>query len=236
MVVSQVSSVRRRQRLASVGLSGIATFVLSLVALHATALRDEPSHMSQFANSQFALFWVFAIYSFILGTSLLIWALKPCLRACRSKRAGLVLLWLAGLGAIVLAAFPTDAVYPLTIRGIIHDNAALMTFVLLGAAMVVLAPAFRASPDFAAFARTSLVLGILVTVSWMVYLATTLGDMAVRGPVQRVLVGLIVAWFTMLALRIRRLSDDSPTDVPGPSAAIHQRVVRARTAAIRRKA
>lgn len=205
---------RRRNLLAALSLAATAAFVLALLALHAASLGDEPTHMSQFANSQYGLLWAVALYTFVVGAGMLVWALKPQLADCPSKKAGLWMLGLAGVGAILLAAFPTDKTLPITVTGEIHERAALTTFVLLGAAMVALAPAFRSSPGLGPFAGVSLVLGLLVTFAWSVYLALTLEQAGMRGVAQRVLVGLIVAWFVLLALRLLRSRTPAPRPVP----------------------
>jgi hypothetical protein len=195
---------RRRNFLAALSLVATGAFVVALLALHAANLGNEPTHMSQFANSPFGLLWALALYTFILGGAMLVWALKPQLSDCPSKRAGLWMLGLAGVASILLAAFPADATVPLTFTGEVHDRAAVATFVLLGASMVVLAPAFRHSPALGPFAGVSLTLGLLVTFSWATYLALTLGGLERPGVAQRFLVGFIVAWFVLLALRLLR--------------------------------
>lgn len=204
MAISALTSDVRRRRdfLAALSLAATAAFVLALFALHAASLGDEPTHMSQFANSRFGLLWALAVYTFIVGGAMLVWALKPQLSNCPSKKAGLWMLCLAGVASILLAVFPADATLPLTITGEIHDRAALTTFVLLGASMVVLAPAFRSSPNLGPFAGVSFTLGLLVTLSWATYLALTLADFGMRGLAQRILVGFIVTWFVLLALRL----------------------------------
>lgn len=222
----RASLVRRRQRLASVGLAGIAVFVVALVVLHATALGRLPSHMSQFANSRFGLFWAVALYTLIVGTSLEVWALRSCLPDCLSKRVGLAMLSLAAVGALLLATFPADAVHPVTWRGTVHDDAAATTLVLLTGSMVVLAPAFHASPGFVRFARLSLAMGVLTALALTVYLVTSWHHADGRGPAQRVLVGLILAWFSVLAVRLWRVPEPSQGE-GGPE--------RPRLAAVRRR-
>lgn len=197
------SALRRRQRLATSGLFGIALFVIGLGALHVAAIGNEPPHMSQFAHSRFGLFWVMCLSAFLVGTALLVWALGPCLGKSRAKRAGLTLLMLAGSGGLLLARFPIGAARPLSLTGAIHEYAAVATFVLLGAAMLVLVPAFRASRHLARFAGASLALGVLVNVALVVYFVSSWENLAMRGPAQRVLVAFITAWFTILALRLR---------------------------------
>lgn len=211
----QSFALRRRQRLATVGLFGIALFVVGLGALHVVAIGNEPPHMSQFAHSRFGLSWVLCLSAFIAGTALLVWALGPCLGKSRAKRTGITLLCLAGSGGLLLAGFPMGAVRPLSLTGAIHEGAAAATFVLLGAAMLVLVPAFRASRDLARFAGASLALGILVNVALVVYFVSSWENLALRGPAQRVLVAFITAWFTILALRLRARHPTAPRLVRG---------------------
>lgn len=194
---------RWRNLLACLGLGAIAAFVVALAILHGAAGRDAPGHMSEFANSPYSLLWAMAVYTFILGGAMVVWALRPALHDCPAKWIGIAMLWLAGAGAVLLATFPADDTYVRTLSGRVHNEAAVATFVLLGVAMVVLAPAFRASPGLGGFARTSVLLGVLVTGAWMTYLVTALRQIDLYAPAQRVLVGLITVWFVLLGLRLR---------------------------------
>lgn len=201
---------RWRNILACLGLGAIAAFVIALVVLHVSAGQQPPSHMSEFANSRFGLLWALAVYTCIVGCAMVAWALKPCLSNCPSKWIGMAMLWLAGIAALLLATFPTDDTYVQTFSGRVHNEAALTTFALLGAAMVVLAPAFRDSPSLGRFARVSVLLGVLVTASWVTYLVTTLRQIEVYAPAQRILVALITTWFVLLALRLRSAAAARP--------------------------
>lgn len=205
--MARASAARRRQRLATAGLFGIAVFVCGLVALHVASLRDEPLHMSQFANSRMGGFWVLCVSSFIAGTSMLVAALRPCLGNSVAKQAGSAMLFLAGIGAVLLTTFPMDPTRPISLGGLIHEGAAISTFVLVGGAMLVLTPAFQGSRDLARFSKASLALGILVNASLVLYFVTSWERMAVRGPAQRILVAFIALWFTALALRLRGVAE-----------------------------
>lgn len=205
------TSLRRwRNLLACLGLGAIAAFVVALAILHGAAGADAPGHMSEFANSRFGLLWAMAVYTFILGGAMVVWALRPALQDCPAKGIGIAMLWLAGAGAVLLATFPADDTYVRTLSGQVHNDAAVGTFVLLGVAMVVLAPAFRASPGLGGFARTSVLLGVLVTGAWMTYLVAALRQAELYAPAQRVLVGLITVWFVLLALRLRHAHAPRP--------------------------
>lgn len=203
--------VRGRQRLACMGLVCITVFVLALLVLHATAQGRLPSHMSQFANSPYGLFWALALYCLIVGTAVLVWALGPCLHAGLSKRIGMGMLVLAGIGGLLVATFPTDAVRPVTWRGTLHDDAAATTFSLLAGAMVVLTPALRSSP-LQPFARPSFALGVLCGLTFAAYLVATFNDLAGLALAQRLLVAFILVWFVLLAVRLWRMRDPFPQE------------------------
>jgi hypothetical membrane protein len=197
---------RRTRVLALLGLAGIAEFVLAALALHVVSLGDEPSHMSEFAHSRFWLVWVLGLYTLVLGCGTLAWAMGPCLSRTRWQRVGMALLSLAGLAAAVLATFPVDeGRYESTLVGTIHNDATLTTFLMLSAAMVVLGPAFRATPAWRSFARTSLGIGVAVGTLGVVYLVTTEQEMASAAFWQRILVAIIASWFVLVALRLRRM-------------------------------
>jgi hypothetical protein len=195
---------RQRGAFAALGLAAIGAFVFGLLVLHAASAQDQPTHMSEFANSRFGLLWALSLYTFILGGAMVVWARKPRLKDCPSKMAGLGMLWFAAIGAFLLATFPTDEAQPLTWVGQLHIDATITTFTLLGAAMVVLAPAFRGSNGLVGLAPISAGLGVLVIVSWVTYLVTTLRGIEGHAAAQRVLVGLVVAWFLLVGIGLRR--------------------------------
>ncbi|HUR62921.1 MAG TPA: DUF998 domain-containing protein [Candidatus Thermoplasmatota archaeon] len=202
---------RRTRILALLGLVAIAEFVLAAVALHAASFNAEPSHMSEFAHSRFSLVWALGLYTLVLGCGALIWALRPWLQRTLWQRIGMAMLALAGLAALVLATFPVDeGRYESTLIGTIHNDATLTTFLMLSAAMVVLGPAFHATPGWRSFAKLSLAIGVVVGVLGVVYLIATEQDLAIAAFSQRILVACIAAWFVLIALRLRRATVPLP--------------------------
>jgi hypothetical protein len=198
--------LQRWQRLfVWIGLAGVSNFLLAIIALHLTTLQQEPMHMSEYANSRFGLLWMLAVYSFTLGGAALSLALRPHLSRSLLQRVGVWMLWVAVLGAVLLAAFPMDREDVRSLSGTIHGDAALATFLLLGVAMVVLVPVFRATPSWRTFARASLLLGMLVSASCVAYLVSTLERFPFTALAQRFLVAFIATWFILLALRLLRM-------------------------------
>ncbi|MEA3202983.1 MAG: hypothetical protein QOI63_649 [Thermoplasmata archaeon] len=211
MVGHQDRLGRRTRILSLLGLVAIAEFVLAAIALHAASLNAEPSHMSEFVHTRFALVWSLGLYVLLLGCAGLIWALRPWLQRTWWQRVGMGMLALAGLAALVLATFPVDeGRYESTLIGTIHNDATLTTFLLLSSAMVVLVPAFHATPAWRSFAKLSLAIGLVVAVLGIVYMVATEQDLAIAAFSQRALVAFIAAWFALIALRLRSQGTSSP--------------------------
>lgn len=204
----------RIQFLAWLGLAGIAEFVLAVLALH--AMSGGPSHLSDFARSDYPWLWVAGAYSFAVGGIALTLALKPHLRGSPLAATGLGLLWVASLGALVIATFPTDATpQAVTLAGAIHNDAVWPTFGSLGVAMVVIGPALRRHPSWRRFADFSVVLGLLVCAAGIAYVLTELHGLALVAVVQRLLVAMIACWFVILGANLLTIK---PHSLPRPAA------------------
>jgi hypothetical protein len=194
---------RRTTGLAVLGLAGVAAFVLATLALHFVFRADEPGHMSAFAHTRFWLLWTLAVYGFAFGGVALTVALRGHLTSHPCQRAGLALLWVAGAGAILLATCPGDQTTDsITLVGTIHQEAAPPTFVLSGAGMIVLAPAFKASRPLRGLAAASAALGALATLFAFAYVWGTAHDAGFGPWAQRLAVACIAAWFLLVGVRL----------------------------------
>jgi len=208
---------QRLQFLAWLGIAGVAEFILAVLALHAASMPSEPWHLSDFARSRYPWLWVAGAYSFAVGGIALTLALQSHLPGSPLARAGLVLLWLSALGAVLLATFPTDATPQAeTLAGTIHNDVVWPTFGFLGIAMVVIGPALRSSKSWRAFADFSVLLGLLVCAGGIAYVLTDSRGMAAVAIVQRLVVALIAAWFVILGLNLLAIrpglkDDNAPT-------------------------
>jgi hypothetical membrane protein len=217
-------AIRQRTKfLAYLGLAGVAQFVLSLIALHATS-SSEPWHLSDFARSQHAWLWVAGAYSIAVAGIALTLALHAHVPGSLFARAGLALLWLSAVGAVLIATFPTDATpQATTLSGTIHNDAVGPTFTSLGIAMTVMGPALRGRRSWRRFADASVVFGLLVCASGVAYILTDTRGMAVVALVQRFIVALIACWFVLLALNVlairpHRIERPAATATSTPSA------------------
>lgn len=160
--------------------------------------------------------WVLLVAQGIAGACTLAFVLlafRPALAGVRGRNLSSVLIALP-LGVVYLM----DAFFRLDCRiadgctpqqtttswhGIIHAVSGVVLLLLLLVAPHVVARCLRRSPDWAALARPSVLLGVAIDLTAIAYLA--LDGKAGAGYAQRVLVLLASVWVTLLALRVLRL-------------------------------
>ncbi|MES2154095.1 MAG: DUF998 domain-containing protein [bacterium] len=193
----------RTKFLAWLGITGVAEFILALIALHATSMTNQPWHMSDFARSRYPWLWVAGAYSFAVAGIALIFALQEHLPGSVPARAGLVLLWLSVFGMLLIATFPSDLTpQPQTVSGTIHNDAVWPTFSSVGVAMMVMGPALHRRRSWRPFAAASVVLGLLVCASGIAYVLADTRGLILVAFAQRLLVALIAIWFVLLGLNL----------------------------------
>ncbi|MEA3190613.1 MAG: hypothetical protein QOD77_1195 [Thermoplasmata archaeon] len=178
-------------------------FVVALVMLHMANFPRQPWHMSQFANMQLNWMWVMGLFGFIVGAAAITVAIVPYLSGSRASRIGLCLLGLAAVGGVMLAVFPTDPTpHRHTLVGTIHNEVAPPTFASLSLAIVMMGPAFRSNPAWRPLGAVSIVLGGLAGLAALGYVWADMNEQPVVAVLQRIMVGLVIAWFMLLGLRL----------------------------------
>ena len=160
--------------------------------------------------------WVLLVTQGIAGACTLafvLFAFRPALAGVRGRNLSSVLIAVP-LGVVYLM----DAFFRLDCRiadgctpqetvsswhGIIHAGSGVVLLLLLLVAPHVVARCLRRSPDWAALARPSVMLGIAIDLAAITYIA--LDGNSGAGYAQRVLVLLASVWVTLLALQVLRL-------------------------------
>lgn len=123
-------------------------------------------------------------------------------RASQS-RAGLILLGVWGIGALLLALFPTDAVGAhLTVHGAIHLVVALVAFVCGPLGELLLARARRkdASTPMPRVLLVGVAVAALVAAALVILGASAFTRAGIWGLLERVLIGLVLLWILLAAL------------------------------------
>lgn len=132
----------------------------------------------------------------------LVWALGRAVAKSGLSRAGLVLLAIWGIGALVLALSPTDlAGAKPTLHGVIHLFVALIAFICGAIGELLLALHFPKDDRWHSLRTPALTIAILAIIALVVLLLGAFPHM--YGLVERVFIGLVLLWMLVVALRLR---------------------------------
>jgi hypothetical protein len=154
-----------------------------------------------------------------LGVLGLAYALRRLTSDAWGSLAGSLLVAVYGVGAILLAFFPTDRIDSLTnlatlsTTGMIHSGVALASFLSVTAGMVVLAWTFSRAARWRSLLPWA---AILATAAVSLMLGQIFEPQSPwAGILQRGLVTVVAAWLILVALRVRMLISDANTAASG---------------------
>jgi hypothetical protein len=166
-------------------------------------------NMSELVLGRFG--WVQTVAFIIagVGTLALAYALRQLTAGTWGSRAGSLLVIVYGVGAILVAIFPTDRidspadVASQSTTGLIHVTISLVSFVCMIVAMFIFTRTFALEPRWR------------VLTPWIVLLpASALSLLFVQsegpwvGIMQRLMVGVIAAWIIIVAIRVRAIATE----------------------------
>lgn len=142
-----------------------------------------------------------------LGTLGLAYAIRQLTQGAWGSAVGSLLIGLYGLGAILVAIFPTDRIdmpadlLALSTTGLIHSLVALVSFVCVTIGMFVLAWTFSKDARWRSLLPWA---GILPGAALALLIVSGQGPWV--GIMQRALVTVIAGWLILVAIRIRSLA------------------------------
>jgi hypothetical protein len=142
-----------------------------------------------------------------IGTLALAYAIREMTRGTWGSRVGSLLVGVYGVGALLVAVFPTDRVdrpediWAQSTTGLIHVAVSLVSFVVMVIAMFVLTRTFLLDARWQSFSRWMV---LFPTAALSLLIAQSSGPWA--GIMQRLLVGVIAVWIVVIALKIRSLA------------------------------
>ncbi len=135
----------------------------------------------------------------------LVWALTRAVTKQGLSRPGLALLGIWGVGALVLAAFPTDlAGATPTLHGIIHLIVATLAFICGAIGELLLSLRFARDERWRALRAPGVVMAVLAIVVCLVLFTAAFPH--ALGLVERIFIGLVLLWMLVAAIHLRSLS------------------------------
>jgi len=196
----------------TLGLVGVGTFVLALIALHVLdpdlSVIDEP--ISVYSLGEYGWLSQSGTVAMGLGMIGIALGLRATLVSGKRVTASWVLILIGGLGFIISGLFVTDptGATESTTAGSLHDLGGYLSMLSVLISVWMLRGVFSRNDGYRHFARTQMWFAVLVTASMVALLALGEGQL---GLMQRVFVVVVVLWLLVLAVRIQR------TDTPAPA-------------------
>lgn len=210
---------RSRQRLDLLATGAIAGQVILLASAFLLPLVSEyrfvGDTISELALGRLGAVQTVAFLVSGVSTLGLAYAIRQMTEGAWGSRAGSLLVGIYGLGALIVAVFPTDRVdtpddlESLSTTGLIHVAAALVSFLCITIGMFILTRTFLSDPRWRSLSR------------WMALFpagALSLLIVQSQGPwvglMQRLLVAVIAGWIIVVALRIRAIVATAEASAP----------------------
>jgi len=215
MMTSELGGHRDVRRLAAFGAAGILVFVALVAVLHLIDPGRDPISItvSEYVLGPHGWLLSFAALAFGLGMLALALAVAAVLPSPR-PRTGLAALVLAGLGMVVVGAFPTDPIDPtdprfVTTSGTIHAAAGILSFTCLALSAPLLTRRIATAANTAGLRR----LAYLPPAGYLLFWATGILDhqlgglfasTSATGLGERLMAVTFIAWLIAVAATIRR--------------------------------
>lgn len=205
--------------LAYASLLGNGCFAIAVLGLH--LLQPERSPLSEAVS-----FYAHGAHGWLLTVGLVAWSfgsdalLVGLARTFRGRMGsaslGGLAIWSVGvfLGGVFRADPPGHWDQPPSVGGLIHGNAALVAFVSLPIAALLLSRRLRHDPQWRRVAGASGVLAIATMVSLVAFFASLVpvffspGPPKLLGLTERILLSVYVAWLGVTAIGLLRCSTD----------------------------
>lgn len=179
------------------------------VVLHAWSVADNdvPRYMSEWAARRQAILWSAQLAMMATAAALVAWVAWPL---CTTRPARVVASTMAAvaISMLLVALVPADGKEGWTLQEGLHSLASVPAFVTMIAAPGA-AWAARRDVSWVRHARLSLIAAALAAVTGIAMASSKFVGSQIAGPLERIPVIVIVAWFAIVALGLIRHLESS---------------------------
>ena len=208
---SHASEAKQAAIFATIACAGFLYYLAALIVLHFIEPGYNPLSrtISEYAVGQYGFVMTSAFFARGLALLALAIGLYQGVSPPGRSSAGIVLLCLSGVATLVTGIFRTDLKGALqTTSGNIHIIAALVTYIGLAAAFILLSQRFRHDPQWKSFRGLALALALAALVGLVVFLGASGTELA--GLFQRIYTLLFLIWLLLTASRLRSIASSQP--------------------------
>lgn len=215
MTQAEITERRDVGTLAVIGSTGVLLFMLLVAALHILDPGRDPISItvSEYVLGPYGWLLSFAALVFGLGTLTISGTVAAVLPSPR-PRAGLMSLTIAGLGMVVVGAFPTDPIDPtdprfITTAGAIHAAAGIVSFTCFAVAAPLLTGQIATATNKPGLRKLTILPPIGYLLFWTTgildnQLGGLLGSRSATGLGERLMAAAFIVWLLAVAINIRR--------------------------------
>jgi hypothetical protein len=205
--------------LAYVCLSGNGFFAVAVLALHLLQPERSPLNEAVSFYAYGAQGWLFTagLLAWGAGSAALLLGLARTIRI-RAGNAGLLGLAVWNAGVLTSGLFrgdlPGQRNNSPSVTGLIHENAARVSFVALPLAALLLSHGLRRAPEWRRTAGVLYLFMVMIMVSLIIFLASllpisdSLSPPMLFGLTERMLLAVYAAWLSAAAIGLLRLTTD----------------------------
>lgn len=219
-MTSETTKQRRRAHslptgwLAYACLSGNGCFAIAILALHLLQPERSPLNeaVSYYANGAQGWLFTAGLLAWGVGSAALLLGLARTIRI-RAGNAGLLSLAVWSAGVLTSGLFRADPPGPrgnFSSTGLIHENAARVSFIALPIAALLLSHSLRRAPEWRRTAGVLYLLAVMIIVSLIVFfvsllpLSDSLRPPILFGLTERMLLAGYAAWLCAAAVGLLR--------------------------------
>lgn len=204
------NKIKMSKPLAIIVLICIAYVTVVIVALHFLNSAFDPIKQttSEYVNGNYGYLMPTVFLSMSIASLALITGLYLTMPSPAQSRAGLVLMGIFGVQAIVAMFFPVNLQgTPVTPSGRIHHILGLVGFLCLAVGVILISRSFKKDKNFhSLYTSTSMLSWIILVMFFSVFL-NLYAKWGYAGISQRILLAILAAWFILIAVRFLTITN-----------------------------
>lgn len=194
---------------ATIALVAISYFTAIIIVLHFVRSSLDPMERptSEYAVGPHGYLMTTAFLAVSLASFMLVIGLSRGIAPPAQSRIGLGLLGLLAIGVLVAMIFPIDPEGAArTTSGTIHRINGPLAFLSLSSGAVLVSRRLKEDERWQPAHRWALILSVGMLTLWILTPLAIILDTGIVGLVQRALLITFVAWFVLMATRLRKIS------------------------------
>lgn len=189
--------------LGTLAIASAVYYAVAVLILHVVQRDLNPidRFMSDYVLGRAGFLMTTTFFVWAVGLASIAVALPRVLASSRSRKVGLVLLWLGVVGILGAGFFATDPGDPVTTSGKIHVLSSLLGLPALGIGLLLVSLGFRRDERWRSIAPLAVTLALAFLAGFLSIMFVFAGGRG-SGAAQRATIGVALVWMVVVGYRI----------------------------------